>query len=334
MTSSNGSIFRVTVSLLGEFPGHRWIPAQRPVMRKIDTFSDMRLNKRWSIRSTQRWFKTPSRSLWRHCNEHLTDPCHCLWMTADSLWHWSQAGQVLDWWQLYFEGKYLFCEFMNIFNSIFFKRTDIRYLADIKLIIFTNVYFACRGQVTGMLANMNLTKPRINLSRIGVNLSKPGKYITTIFNWYWLPFVNKLSIITKQVSCHVRHLRVCCKWFACTTPLHPPPPPKGYILFKEFTFKHYMITSSNGNIFRVTVPLWGECTVPRWIPLTKASDAEHWYFLRSAPGKRLSIQSKKRWFETPSRSLSYHCNVVGCISILLPFCWCFNFTDTSFVHSM
>ena len=34
-----------------------------------------------------------------------------------------------------------------------------------------------------------------------------------------------------------------------------------------------MMTSSNGNIFRVTGPLWGESTGHRWIPLTKASDA-------------------------------------------------------------
>ena len=29
-------------------------------------------------------------------------------------------------------------------------------------------------------------------------------------------------------------------------------------------------------------PLWGECTGHRWIPLTKASDAELWYFLWTA----------------------------------------------------
>ena len=45
----------------------------------------------------------------------------------------------------------------------------------------------------------------------------------------------------------------------------------------------FMITSSNGNIFRVTVPLRGEFTGPRWIPRTKASDAELWCFLWSAP---------------------------------------------------
>ena len=43
-----------------------------------------------------------------------------------------------------------------------------------------------------------------------------------------------------------------------------------------------MMTSSNGNIFRVTGPLCGEFTGHRWIPLTKASDAELWCFLWSA----------------------------------------------------
>ena len=39
-----------------------------------------------------------------------------------------------------------------------------------------------------------------------------------------------------------------------------------------------MMTSSNGNIFRVIGPLWREFTGHRWIPLTKASDAELWCF--------------------------------------------------------
>ena len=43
-----------------------------------------------------------------------------------------------------------------------------------------------------------------------------------------------------------------------------------------------MMTSSNGNIFRVTGHLGGEFTGPRWIPHTKASDAELWCFLWSA----------------------------------------------------
>ena len=48
-----------------------------------------------------------------------------------------------------------------------------------------------------------------------------------------------------------------------------------------------MMTSSNGNIFRVTGPLCGEFTGPRWIPHTKASDAELGCFLWSTPTKHL-----------------------------------------------
>ena len=49
---------------------------------------------------------------------------------------------------------------------------------------------------------------------------------------------------------------------------------------KGYDYLNYiMMTSSNGNIFRVTGPLCGELTGDRWIPLTKASDAELWIFL-------------------------------------------------------
>ena len=44
-----------------------------------------------------------------------------------------------------------------------------------------------------------------------------------------------------------------------------------------------MMTSSNGSIFRVTGLLCGEFTGHRWIPRTKASGAELWCFLWSAP---------------------------------------------------
>ena len=41
----------------------------------------------------------------------------------------------------------------------------------------------------------------------------------------------------------------------------------------------FIMTSSNGNIFRVTGHVCGEFTGLRWIPHTKASDAELWCFL-------------------------------------------------------
>ena len=70
-----------------------------------------------------------------------------------------------------------------------------------------------------------------------------------------------------------------------------------------------MMPSSNGNVFRVTDPLCREFTGHRWIPRTKVSDAELWWFLWYAPHKRSSKQSWGWWFETPSGSLWRHCNV-------------------------
>ena len=52
----------------------------------------------------------------------------------------------------------------------------------------------------------------------------------------------------------------------------------------SYQYSHQpMMTQSNGNIFRVTGHLCGEFTGHRWIPHTKASAAELWCFLWSAP---------------------------------------------------
>ena len=69
-----------------------------------------------------------------------------------------------------------------------------------------------------------------------------------------------------------------------------------------------MMMSSNGNIFRVTGHLCGEFTGTRWIPHTKASDAELWCF--SLICVYITVkQSGGWWFETLSRPLWRHCNV-------------------------
>ena len=68
-----------------------------------------------------------------------------------------------------------------------------------------------------------------------------------------------------------------------------------------------MMTSSNGNIFRVTSALWGESTGHGWISLTKASDAEFNIFYDMCLNKLLSKQSGHRWFETPWRPYCFHC---------------------------
>ena len=54
-----------------------------------------------------------------------------------------------------------------------------------------------------------------------------------------------------------------------------------------------MMTSSNGNVFRVTDPLCGEFTGHRWIPLTKASDVELWCVLWSVPWINGSVNNRE-----------------------------------------
>ena len=68
-----------------------------------------------------------------------------------------------------------------------------------------------------------------------------------------------------------------------------------------------MMTSPNGNIFRLSSALCGEFTGCRWIPVTKASDAELGCFFICL-NKRLSKQPRRRWSQTPSRSLWRHYN--------------------------
>ena len=74
-------------------------------------------------------------------------------------------------------------------------------------------------------------------------------------------------------------------------------------------YTYIMTTSSNGNLFRVTGPLGGEFTGHRWIPLTKASDAELWRFFCMCLNKRFSKPSRHGRFQTPSPSLWRHSNV-------------------------
>ena len=88
-----------------------------------------------------------------------------------------------------------------------------------------------------------------------------------------------------------------------------------------------MITSSNGNIFRVTGPFWVEFTGHR----TKASDAELWCFLWSAPNERLSKHGETgdlrrhrahydvmiMWSLMIGYSLNYNCYEVQLLCCLL-----------------
>ena len=62
----------------------------------------------------------------------------------------------------------------------------------------------------------------------------------------------------------------------------------GLLVYKVRSNLWNMMTSSNGNIFRVTGHLCGEFTGPRWIPRTRASDAELWCFCDLRLNKRVN----------------------------------------------
>ena len=84
------------------------------------------------------------------------------------------------------------------------------------------------------------------------------------------------------------------------------------MFYEDASTISYSSPSSNGNIFRVTGPLWEESNddFPSQRPVTRSFDVLFdihiyiWYM-----NKRLNIQLRHRWFETPPRSLWLRCNV-------------------------
>ena len=60
MTSSNGSILRVTGPLWGEPPVTGGFPSQWPITQSFDFLIDLRPNKRLNKNSSRRWFETRS----------------------------------------------------------------------------------------------------------------------------------------------------------------------------------------------------------------------------------------------------------------------------------
>ena len=103
------------------------------------------------------------------------------------------------------------------------------------------------------------------------------------------------------------------------------------IVYEHNTHGALLMTSSNGNIFCVIGHLCGEFTGDRWIPHTKASDAELWCFgiFYQRVNKRWSKQSWGWWFETLSSPLWRHCNVILCfVVIVFPFLWIQEFNSS------
>ena len=103
-----------------------------------------------------------------------------------------------------------------------------------------------------------------------------------------------LALLIKYI--HQTHTRYDLHKLLLIDPLNPGP-------------VHVMMTSSNGNIFRVTDHLCGEFTGPRWIPAQRPLTRSFDVFFDLRLNKRFSEQSRGWWFETLLCPLWRHSNV-------------------------
>ena len=147
----------------------------------------------------------------------------------------------------------------------------------------------------------------------------PG-YVSTIYSLYAL-FVSCRTVINQTMGMGVEWLGF--GWFSYVTGLYY----HTKMLNEEWEIipcqSLIMMTSSNGNMFRVTGLCVGISSVtvefPSQRPLTRRFDV----FFDLRLNKRLSKQSGRRCFETPSRSFWCHCNdSVGLSQLCLQMLWC------------
>ena len=115
--------------------------------------------------------------------------------------------------------------------------------------------------------------------------------------WYLLPQLSYLSITINCLTSNQINSKASHSWSYVKGihwwPLDSPP---------------NMMTSSNGNSFRVTGPLCGEFTGPGEFPTQRPVTRSFDVFVDLCLNKRLSKQPCGWWFETPSWSLWRQCN--------------------------
>ena len=186
------------------------------------------LNKRLSKPSIHRWFETPSRSLWRYCND-----C-CVFF---SVLHWIPF-------------------IMHKFVSI-----PLRTCISLQIIMWIH------GPSVRFLHQLHDRNPFscFELPLTGGNFGMD--WCKRQFSWSMLRPVRG-------------------QWYVASI----------------------MMTSSNGNIFRVIGPLCGEFTGHRWIPSQRPLPRSFIVLFNLRLDKRLSKHSRRWWFETPSSSLWRHWN--------------------------
>ena len=87
------------------------------------------------------------------------------------------------------------------------------------------------------------------------------------------------------------------------------------MMLSAFSYSYYMMTSSNGNIFRVTGHLCGEFTGPGESPAQRPVTRSFDVFFHLRLNQRLSKQPWGWWFETPAWSLWRRRNEMNNIGI-------------------
>ena len=87
----------------------------------------------------------------------------------------------------------------------------------------------------------------------------------------------------------------------------------------------FMMTSSNGNIFRVTGYCAGNSPVPGEFPTQRPVTRSFDVFFHLRLNKRLSKQSWGWWFQTLSRPLWRQCNVLQSCAKPSIYIWCVRF---------
>ena len=108
----------------------------------------------------------------------------------------------------------------------------------------------------------------------------------------------KSTLISEKFKPGIRLADNCCQ------------PIRSHIMKSLLINMDFMMTSSNGNIFRVTGPLCGEFTVPGEFPTQRPVTRSFDVFFDMRLNKRLSKQPWDWWFETPSWSSWRQCNVL------------------------
>ena len=98
-----------------------------------------------------------------------------------------------------------------------------------------------------------------------------------------------------------------------------------YIFATVFSYIKCMMTSSNGNIFRVTGPLCGIFSGPGEFPTQRPVTWSFDVFFDLRLNKRLSKQPWGWWFEMPSWSLWHYCNELSKLMM-------YGYPPDSFMH--